>query len=110
MLGFSQKTIIFAGTKHKLDHKDMKKFFLSIAAFLLVCLAFYGWNSPLQQSSLPQMQAYYQESVGLGSVPADSASRFIVNFMGYTMLNPHAQFDPLYPEIESNIQKYSATH
>lgn len=85
----------------------MKKTILSIAAFLLVCLAFYGWDSPLQHSSIPQMQAYYQESMGLGSVSADSANRFVVNFMGYTMLNPHAQFDPLYSEIEANIQKYS---
>ena len=56
------------------------------------------------------MEAYYHESANLGSVPADSASRFIVNFLGYSLANPSAQFDPLYPEIETNIHKYSMTH
>jgi hypothetical protein len=43
-------------------------------------------------------------------MPADSASRFIVDFMGYTLLNPRAKLDPLYPEIESNIHNYSVSH
>ena len=86
----------------------MKKFCLSLAALMLICLAFYGWDSTSHKSSIPQMRAYYQESIGLGAVSPDSADRFIVNFMGYTMLNPHARFDPLYSEIEANIQKYSS--
>ena len=43
-------------------------------------------------------------------MPADSASRFIVDFLGYTMLNPRAKLDPLYPEIETNIHNYSLSH
>jgi len=56
------------------------------------------------------MQAYYDESVNLGSVPADSASRFIANFLGYSLANPSVQLDPLYPEIEKNMHKYSMMH
>ena len=59
----------------------MKKTILIIAAMMLVCLAFYGWKPLLAPSSSPQMQAYYNESSNLGSVSADSASRFIVNFL-----------------------------
>lgn len=88
----------------------MKKTFLSLAALLLACLAFYCWSPVFQQKSIPQMEAYYRESTGLGTVPADSANRFIINFLGYTMLNPHVQFDPLFHEIESNIHRYSQTH
>ena len=88
----------------------MKKTVLTISALLLVCLAFYGWKPLLEQPSTPQMESYYRESVGLEALPADSASRFIVNFMGYTMLNPRAKLDPLYPEIETNIQKYTSKH
>ena len=91
-------------------NKKMKKTILTISAVLLTCLAFYGWKPLLEQPSSPQMQTYYQESVGLGARPADSASRFIVDFLGYTMLNPRAKLDPLYPEIESNIYNYSQTH
>ena len=78
----------------------MKKTILTISALLMVCLAFYGWKPLLVRPSSPQMQTYF----------ADSASRFIVNFMGYTMLNPRAKLDPLYPEIESNIYDYSVSH
>ena len=96
----------------------MKKTILTISALLMVCLAFYGWKplafygwKPLlEQPSSPQMQSYFQESEVLGTMPADSASRFIVDFMGYTMLNPRAKLDPLYPEIESNIYNYSVSH
>lgn len=56
------------------------------------------------------MQAYYDESVNLGSVPADSANRFIANFLGYSLANPSVQLDPLYPEIEKNMHKYSMMH
>jgi hypothetical protein len=56
------------------------------------------------------MQAYYNESSNLGSVSADSASRFIVNFLGYSIANPSVLLDPLYPEIEKNMHKYSMTH
>ena len=88
----------------------MKKTILIIAAMLLVCLAFYGWKPLLAPSSSPQMQAYYNESSNLGSVSADSASRFIVNVLGYSIANPSVQLDPLYPEIEKNMHKYSMTH
>lgn len=88
----------------------MKKTILIIAAMMLVCLAFYGWKPLLAPSSTPQMQAYYNESSNLGSVSADSASRFIVNFLGYSIANPSVQLDPLYPEIEKNMHKYSMTH
>lgn len=88
----------------------MKKTLLLISALLLVCLAFYGWKPLLTQPSSPQMQAYYDESVNLGSVPADSASRFIANFLGYSLANPSVQLDPLYPEIEKNMHKYSMMH
>lgn len=77
---------------------------------MLACLAFYGWKPLLEQPSSPQMRSYFQESEVLGTMPADSASRFIVDFMGYTMLNPRAKLDPLYPEIESNIYNYSVSH
>ena len=88
----------------------MKKTILIIAAMMLVCLAFYGWKPLLAPSSSPQMQAFYNESSNLGSVSADSASRFIVNFLGYSIANPSVQLDPLYPEIEKNMHKYSMTH
>ena len=88
----------------------MKKTILIIAAMMLVCLAFYGWKPLLAPSSSPQMQAYYNESANLGSVPADSASRFIANFLGYSLANPSVQLDPLYPEIEKNMHKYSMMH
>ena len=88
----------------------MKKTILIIAAMMLVCLAFYGWKPLLAPSSSPQMQAYYNESSNLGSVSGDSASRFIVNFLGYSIANPSVQLDPLYPEIEKNMHKYSMTH
>lgn len=88
----------------------MKKTLLLISALLLVCLAFYGWKPLLAQPSSPQMQAYYDESVNLGAVPADSASRFIANFLGYSLANPSVQLDPLYPEIEKNMHKYSMMH
>ena len=88
----------------------MKKTILTISALILACLAFYGWKPLLEQPSSPQMQSYFQESEVLGTMPADSASRFIVDFMGYTMLNPRAKLDPLYPEIESNIHNYSLSH
>lgn len=88
----------------------MKKTFLIISALLMVCLAFYGWKPLLVRPSSPQMQSYFQKSETLETMPADSASRFIVNFMGYTMLNPRAKLDPLYPEIESNIYDYSVSH
>jgi hypothetical protein len=88
----------------------MKKTLLLISALLLVCLAFYGWKPLLQPSSNPQMEAYYRESANLGSVPADSASRFIANFLGYSLANPSVQLDPLYPEIEKNMHKYSLMH
>lgn len=88
----------------------MKKTILIIAAMMLVCLAFYGWKPLLAPSSSPQMQAYYNESSNLGSVSADSANRFIVNFLGYSIANPSVQLDPLYPEIEKNMHKYSMTH
>jgi hypothetical protein len=88
----------------------MKKTILIIAAMMLVCLAFYGWKPLLQPSSNPQMVAYYRESANLGSVPADSASRFIANFLGYSLANPSVQLDPLYPEIEKNMHKYSLMH
>ena len=83
---------------------------LTLSALLLASLAYHGWKPLLQQPSSPQMQAFYKQSLGLGSVSADSIGRFIIDYKGYTMLNPHAQFDPLYPEIESNIQKYYAAH
>ena len=88
----------------------MKKTILIIAAMMLVCLAFYGWKPLLAPSSSPQMQAYYNESSNLGSVSADSANRFIVNFLGYSIANPSVQLDPLDPEIEKNMHKYSMTH
>ena len=88
----------------------MKKTILTISALILAWLAFYGWKPLLEQPSSPQMQTFYQESVGLGAMPADSASRFIVDFLGYTMLNPRAKLDPLYPEIETNIHNYSQSH
>lgn len=77
---------------------------------MLVSLAFYGWKPLLQPSSNPQMEAYYRESANLGSVPADSASRFIANFLGYSLANPSVQLDPLYPKIEKNMHKYSMMH
>ncbi|MBO4895667.1 MAG: hypothetical protein J5484_02600 [Prevotella sp.] len=88
----------------------MKKTILTISALILACLAFYGWKPLLEQPSSPQMQSFYQGSVGLDAMPADSASRFIVDFLGYTMLNPRAKLDPLYPEIETNIHNYSLSH
>lgn len=88
----------------------MKKTILIIAAMMLVCLAFYGWKPLLQPPSNPQMEAYYRESANLGSVPADSASRFIANFLGYSLANPSVQLDPLYPKIEKNMHKYSLMH
>ena len=88
----------------------MKKTILTISALILACLAFYGWKPLLEQPSSPQMQSFYKGSVGLDAMPADSASRFIVDFLGYTMLNPRAKLDPLYPEIETNIHNYSLSH
>lgn len=88
----------------------MKKTILTISALLLVCLAFYGWKPLFAQPSSPQMQSYFLKSEFLETMSADSASRFIVNFIGYTMLNPRAKLDPLYPEIESNIYNYSVEH
>ena len=88
----------------------MKKTFLTISALLLACLAFYGWHPFMQQRSNPQMQAFYNESMSLNSISSDSVSRFVIDYRGYTMLNPSAQLDPLYPEIESNIRKYCASH
>lgn len=88
----------------------MKKTILTLSALLLACLAFYGWHPFMQQPSTPQMQSFYNKSIGLGSVSPDSVSRFVVDYRGYTMLNPRAKLDPLYSEIESNIQKYVDAH
>ena len=88
----------------------MKKTMLAISALLLACLAFYGWRPYEQHPSNPQMQAFYNESMSLSSIPADSVSRFVVDYRGYTMLNPSAKLDPLYTEIETNIQNYILTH
>ena len=56
------------------------------------------------------MQAFYNESMRLSSISPDSVSRFVVDYRGYTMLNPSAQLDPLYSEIESNISRYLERH
>ena len=88
----------------------MKKTFLTLSALLLACLAFYGWHPFMQQHSNPQMQAFYNESMRLSSISPDSVSRFVVDYRGYTMLNPSSQLDPLYSEIESNISRYLERH
>ena len=53
---------------------------------------------------MPEMKAFYQESITLPSVTTDSVNRFSVKVNDFIEVNPEALDDPLYPKIMSNIK------
>ena len=52
-----------------------------------------------------EMQQYHQESLTLAETSLDSISRFSQKVDGFVNLHPLAKEDPLYPEIEQNINQ-----
>lgn len=54
-----------------------------------------------------EMKAYHQESLTLHQVPVDSVSRFSQKVTSFVSQHPAAKLDPLYPEIQQNIQQAS---
>lgn len=51
------------------------------------------------------MTEFYNESTRLQHLSTDSVNRFIVKVRGFTMANPKAEYDPLYPKITKNIRR-----
>jgi len=83
----------------------MKKLLLSIAALLVIGLAYFSESSFVKQESMSEMTEFYNESTKLQQLSNDSIERFIVKVRGFTMTNPQAEYDPLYPKIASNIRR-----
>ena len=52
----------------------------------------------------PEMVQYHAESLTLPTVTADSVARFSQKVGTFVAQHPSAEEDPLYPEIQSNIQ------
>ena len=75
----------------------MKKLLLSIAALLVIGLAYFSESSFVKQESMSEMTEFYNESTKLQQLSNDSIERFIVKVRGFTMTNPQAEYDPLYP-------------
>ena len=83
----------------------MKKVLLSIAALLIIGLAFYSESPLVKPESMSGMTELYNESTKLQQLSNDSVERFILKLRGITMTNPKAEYDPLYPKIASNIRR-----
>ena len=81
----------------------MRKLFLIISA----CLVISCEQVTEDQVSTPQMVKFYQESMALGTVAADSVQRFATKVDGYVTVTPSAVSDPLYPDIMQNIRTAS---
>ncbi len=81
----------------------MRKLFLIISA----CLVMSCEQEAENQVSTPQMVEFYQESLSLGTVAADSVQRFATKVQGYVTATPSAVSDPLYPDIMQNIRTAS---
>ena len=56
----------------------MKKLLLSVAAVLLLGLAYYGEKPLLTQNSLPEMEEFYNESLHLDQMSPDSVDNYII--------------------------------
>lgn len=83
----------------------MKKLLLSVAAVLLLGLAYYGEKPLLTQNSLPEMEEFYNESLHLDQMSPDSVDNYIIKVKGFTISKPNAKYDPLYSDIKENIKK-----
>lgn len=81
----------------------MRKLFLIISA----CLVISCEQEVENQVSTPKMVAFYQESLSLETVAADSVQRFATKVDGYVTATPSAVSDPLYPDIMQNIRTAS---
>ena len=81
----------------------MRKLFLIISA----CLVMSCEQEAENQVSTPQMVKFYQESLSLETVAADSVQRFANKVENYVLTTPAAKNDPLYPDIMQNIRTAS---
>ena len=90
---------------HLENYTQMKKLLLIVAAVLLLGLAYYGEKPLLTQNSLPEMEAFYNESLHLDQMSADSVENYIIKVKSFTFTKPYAKYDPLYSDIKENIKK-----
>lgn len=85
---------------------NMRKLIL-IMAFVTACLATSCEKNVTEEYSMPEMKAFYQESLTLPSVSSDSVGRFARRFDNFIDETPEAYDDPLYPKIIENIKTVS---
>ena len=71
--------------------------------FLLITLSFVFASCEKQAESYEEMKQYYAESCNLLSAQADSIKRFSTKVEAFVSQHPDAKTDPLYPQIEENI-------
>ena len=84
--------------------RGFHKFRLSTFLFILTA-AFLLTSCEKEVTTYPELQAFYQESCQLPVATADSVSRFAHKVDQFVGTYPAALGDPLYPQIQENIQK-----
>lgn len=84
----------------------MRKLFISILLISIFCIVSCE-KTVTEDYSMPEMKAFYQESLSLPSVSSDSVSRFARRFDNFVDETPEAYDDPLYPKIKENIKTVS---
>lgn len=72
-----------------------------IIGFFLLALVFAGCEKTLEPD--PNMQVFYEESLGLFGVTPDSVQNFFYKYDKYTHYNPESRTHPLYHKIYNNI-------
>ena len=81
----------------------MRKLFIPILLFTIFIIVSCE-KSITEEYSMPEMKAFYQESITLPSVTTDSVKRFVDKVNAFTAEEPEAVNDPLYPKIVENIK------
>ena len=93
------------GFKKKQHTKYMAKKVLMIWSLtLLLCLGISSCEKQAEDVRFQEMADFHAESFGLYQVESDSVSRFSQKVDAFVVLHPTAADDPLYPEIQQNIQ------
>ena len=87
-----------------LSSTTLRSLFLPVL-IISVAFSFLCTSCEKEVTRYAEMQAYYTESCQLPVATADSVSRFAHKVSDFVTLYPAAQEDPLYPQIQENIQK-----
>ena len=81
-----------------------KKVLMIWSLTLLLCLGISSCEKQAEDVRFQEMADFHAESFGLYQVESDSVSRFSQKVDAFVVQHPAAADDPLYPEIQQNIQ------